>query len=231
MVTILLPVYNDERFLKFTIESLLQQSYKDFVCFIGFNGTVDSSKEIASELVSNDPRFRNFDFGNEKGKSLTLNKLLKETETEFVCLIDGDDIWHPFKLEKQMELHKNYDVIGTLCHYIDEVNSITNTLRLSESDSQIKSGFIQGHNQIVNSSSFFKTEDARLVSGWDSSVDGLEDFDFWLKLFNQGKTFYNIQEPLVYHRVHVNSNFNARSFPYTVSDILKKNQIHVNTSF
>lgn len=231
MVTILLPVHNDEKFLRFTLESLLKQTFQDFVCLIGFNGTVDSSKEIASEIISNDSRFIILDFGDEKGKSITLNKLLKKVETEFICLIDGDDTWSPIKLETQMKFSQDHDVVGTLCHYINENNEIINTLSLARADREIKNGFVQGHNQIINSSSLFRTSDARLVSGWDSSIDGLEDFDFWLKLFNQGKTFFNIQEPLINHRIHKNSNFNAKSFPYTVRDILLKNQIHANTTF
>jgi teichuronic acid biosynthesis glycosyltransferase TuaG len=231
MVTILLPVHNDEKFLRFTLESLLKQTFQDFVCLIGFNGTVDSSKEIASKIISNDSRFTILDFGDEKGKSITLNKLLNKVETQFICLIDGDDTWSPIKLEIQMKFSQDHDVVGTLCHYINENNEIINTLGLSRTDLEIKKGFIQGHNQIINSSSLFRTSDARLVSGWDSSVDGLEDFDFWLKLFNRGKTFFNIQEPLINHRIHKNSNFNAKSFPYTVRDILLKNQIHANTTF
>ena len=57
MVTILLPVYNDEEFIEYTIKSILEQDFKDYKCLIGFNGTLDSSKEIAEKLVSRDERF------------------------------------------------------------------------------------------------------------------------------------------------------------------------------
>jgi predicted glycosyltransferase involved in capsule biosynthesis len=104
-------------------------------------------------------------------------------------------------------------------------------LNLAESDVEIKNGFREGHNQIINSSAFFKTECAKEIGGWDSSVEGLEDFDFWVRLYLQKKSFYNIQQHLVYHRIHKNSNFNSRTLPYSVRDILLKNKIYANTPF
>ena len=231
LITILLPVHNDERYLSYCLESLKGQSYSDFLCLVGFNGTEDDSKEIFKSTVRGDSRFLDLDYGRESGKSVTLNKMLDEVKTEITCLIDGDDTWHSSKLETQMKCTQEYDIIGTLCHYINEGNETINTLSLARSDREIKKGFVQGHNQIINSSSLFRTSDAKLVSGWDSSVEGLEDFDFWLKLFNRGKTFFNVQEPLVNHRIHKDSNFNAKKFTYTVADILLKNQINVNTTF
>ena len=69
------------------------------------------------------------------------------------------------------------------------------------------------------------TADALSVGGWDHAVEGLEDFDFWVKLYKKAKTFYNIQEYLVQHRVHSNSNFNAKKLDVSVNDILYRNGI------
>jgi glycosyltransferase involved in cell wall biosynthesis len=224
-ISILLPVHNDEKFIERTIASLIGQTYQDFLCLIGFNGTIDSSKEIVSRMVDGDNRFIIFDFENDKGKSITLNKLLNKVETEFFCLIDGDDIWEQRKLETQMGISDQYDVIGTLACYIDENDNIFNHLKLDENSSRIRDGILRGHNQIINSSCMVKTSDALSIGGWDSEVDGLEDFDFWVKLYSAGKTFYNIQEYLVHHRIHKGSNFNAKELPYTVYDILKRNKV------
>jgi len=229
MVTILLPVHNDEKYINFTLESLLSQTYKEYKCIIGFNGTIDKSKEIVESCVGADQRFIIKDFGDSKGKSATLNKLLDAVESDYICLIDGDDMWHEKKLESQIKIRESADVIGTLASYINENNQKFHNLLLSQHDTDIKKGFVHGHNQIVNSSCFLKTSDAKEIKGWDQSVDGLEDFDFWLKLFKLGKKFFNIQDYLVYHRIHPNSNFNARKLMYTVSDILNKNKIDAYT--
>ena len=225
MVTILLPIYNDEKYIKFTIQSLLDQSFSDYKCLIGFNGTTDNSRDIVKSLIEDDRRFSINDFGDAKGKSLTLNKLLDIVDTEFICLIDGDDIWKSDKLEKQINISSQFDIIGTLASYIDENNSFFFNLNLLEDNESIKRELFKGNNQIVNSSCFLKTSCAREVGGWDIEVEGLEDFDFWVKLAKRNKTFFNIQEYLVYHRVHQNSNFNSKKLPYTVIDVLIKNKI------
>lgn len=224
-ITILLPVYNDEKFIERTLISLMSQTYQNFLCLIGFNGTVDSSKEIVNRMVAGDNRFNIFDFGNDKGKSITLNKLLDKIETESFCLIDGDDIWDRRKLETQIMISDQYDVIGTLACYIDENDNVFNHLKLDENNSSIRDGILRGHNQIINSSCMVKTRDALSIGGWDSELVGLEDFDFWVKLYSAGKTFYNIQEYLVHHRIHKGSNFNSKELPYTVYDILKRNEV------
>ena len=231
MVTILLPVHNDEKYLGFTLESILSQEYKDYKCLIGFNGTKDKSKEISDRIIGKDNRFEVKDFGDLKGKSITLNKLLDLVETDRICLIDGDDMWHPEKLKSQIQISDRADVIGTLTSYIDEKNKEFLNLNLSENNEEIRDRFMKGDNQIVNSSSFFKTGDALEIGGWNSEVEGLEDFDFWIRLLGNGKTFFNIQKNLVYHRIHKKSNFNSKQLPYTVNDILNKNKTNANTVF
>jgi teichuronic acid biosynthesis glycosyltransferase TuaG len=224
-ISILLPVYNDEKYLSFCLESIKKQTYPYFECLIGFNGTLDRSREVAAEIIKNDDRFIIFDYGNEKGKSITLNKMLRGANTEYISLIDGDDFWAPTKLQKQTELLGKYDILGTLTHYINEENSITHYLNLSESSNDIREGIRRGHNQIVNSSCLVKKKDIIDCGGWDSNFEGLEDFDLWMRLYKMGKTFYNIQEFLVYHRVHQGSNFNSKPHSYSVSDLLFKNTI------
>ena len=129
MITILLPVYNDEAFLHYTIKSILQQEFEDYKCIIGFNGTIDSSREIAKSLIDTDHRFTIIDYGNDKGKAKTLNKLLKIIDTEYISLIDGDDIWESDKLSEQISICKIFDVIGTLAYYIDTHNNKINQLK------------------------------------------------------------------------------------------------------
>jgi glycosyltransferase involved in cell wall biosynthesis len=225
MVTILLPVYNDESFIEYTIKSILDQEFKNYKCVIAFNGTIDSSREITKSLIDTDHRFSIIDYGNDKGKAKTLNKLLKIIDTEYISLIDGDDVWEINKLSEQISICENFDVIGTLAYYIDINNNKTNTLYLDQNNIDIISGFNIGHNQIVNSSALFRTSDAREIDGWDESVEGMEDFDFWIRLSKKNKKFHNIQKFLVSHRIHNGSNFNSKKLPFTVHDILNKNKI------
>lgn len=207
MISILLATYNGEKYIKKSIDSILSQTFTEWELLIGFNGTKDNSKQIISEY--NDSRIRVFDYGDDKGKSKTLNKLLKEAKFDWVAVQDDDDIWLSKKLEKQMEYINDFDVIGTQIFYIDEEDNVTGKPNLSLTQEEIIGKTSSGNNQIANSSVIIRKEFALEVDGWDESLDCLEDFDLWLKLIKLKCKFKNLSKELVLHRIHKNSNFNS----------------------
>jgi glycosyltransferase involved in cell wall biosynthesis len=215
MVSILLATYNGEKYLKKSLDSVLSQNFKKIELLIGFNGTTDNSFEILKNY--NDERIRVFNY-DDKGKSITLNKLLIEAKFDWIALQDDDDIWKENKLEQQIKLIEKFDVIGTFIDYINENDYITGCPNLSEYNNDIKLRSLNGDNQIANTSAIFKKKDAIDIGGWRDGLDGIEDFDFWLRLIRNGKSFKNIPEKLVLHRLHSNSNFNTKK--YDLSKIL-----------
>jgi glycosyltransferase involved in cell wall biosynthesis len=213
MITILLATYNGEKFISKSIESILNQTFKDFELLIGFNGTTDNSKEIVNQF--NDDRIRIFDYGDEKGKSKTLNKLIQESKYEWIAIQDDDDIWINTKLEKQLNYIESCDVIGTFINYINSDDNIIGSPSLSTHNEDIKKNSFSGGNQVANTSSIFRKSDALEIGGWREGLDGIEDYDFWLRLMRNNKTFFNIPETLVLHRLHSNSNFNTKQYDLT----------------
>lgn len=210
MISILLAVYNGEKYISQSIDSIINQTFENWELLIGFNGTIDSSKDIVDSY--NDDRIKTFDYGNDKGKAKTLNKLIKEAQYDWCAIQDDDDIWLPEKLEKQFSNLVFFDVVGSLIIYIDQNNSPCGQPNLSINYEEIKNKCLSGNNQIANSSAVFKKQDALEIDGWDESLEGIEDFDFWIKLLKKGSLFYNIPEYLTLHRVHQESNFNTRKF-------------------
>lgn len=210
MISILLAVYNGEKYIDQSVNSIINQTFKDWELLIGFNGTTDSSKDIASSY--NDDRIRIFDYKEDKGKAKTLNKLIKEARYNWCAIQDDDDIWLPEKLEKQFDQLNHYDIIGTLIAYIDENNISCGAPNLATDHENIKRLSLAGINQIANSSAIFRKQDALDIGGWDESLDGIEDFDFWIKLLKKGYRFHNISSKLVLHRIHQESNFNTKAF-------------------
>ena len=209
VISILLATYNGERYIKKSIDSIMDQTFKDWKLLIGFNGTTDSSKEIVESY--NDKRIFVYDYLDEKGKAKTLNKLLEKVNTPWCAIQDDDDVWHSQKLGKQISITKDFDVIGTRILYIDEKDNVTGAPDLAIDNFEIKSKSMNGANQVANSSAIFKTEWARKVNGWNEDVDGIEDFDFWLKIMKHEESkFCNIPEFLCLHRLHEKSNFNTK---------------------
>jgi glycosyltransferase involved in cell wall biosynthesis len=209
MISILLASYNGERYLEKSVESVLNQSFKDFELLVGLNGTNDSSIDILNSF--NDDRIKIFNYV-EKGKSKTLNTLLNESRYEWIALQDDDDIWIESKLESQIPYFDKYDVIGTLISYINEEGHITGRPNLSTETNEIKNLSMRGLNQVANTSAIFKRQDALDINGWRDGLDGIEDYDFWLRLMRNGKKFITVSKELVLHRLHSNSNFNTKKY-------------------
>ena len=208
MISILLAVYNGKKYIRQSINSILNQTFSDWELLVGFNGTTDNSKKIVSEYT--DSRIKIFDYGDDKGKAKTLNKLIKEAQYDWCAIQDDDDVWLPEKLETQIKYTKNYDVVGTYIKYINENGDTIGGPFLAETHDQIKIKSLTGNNQIANSSSIFKKECVESVGLWDQKKDGIEDFDLWLRLLKSGAKFYNVPEYLTLHRIHDKSNFNTK---------------------
>ncbi len=218
-ISILLAVFNGERFLEDSILSVLNQTHKNIELLIGFNGTIDNSKEITSKFK--DKRIRTFDYGMDSGKAKTINKLLTESTGTWIAIQDDDDIWLPRKLEHQVQLVDEYDIIGTQILYINENEDVIGNPILANDNESILDKSLMGDNQIANTSAIFKRSKAVEVGGWDENLDGVEDFDFWLKMMTAAKCkSINLKKFLVMHRLHASSNFNTKHFD--LQDILQK---------
>jgi glycosyltransferase involved in cell wall biosynthesis len=216
MISILLATYNGDKHIRSSIDSVLSQDYIDFEILIGLNGSGEKTKNIIREY--NDSRIRIFDFGEDKGKGKTLNKLLKESHHEYLCIQDDDDVWMTSKLSKQIVYIEEFDVIGSRIQYIDEYGNFQGVPRIFTSNQEIVNLSMSGNNQIANTSALFNKSKVVEVGGWREDIDGIEDYDLWLRMMRKGCVFFNHPEILVSHRIHQNSNFNTKRFD--ISSIL-----------
>lgn len=210
MISILLATYNGEKYIKKSIDSVLNQTHSDWELLVGFNGTTDSSREIVAQY--NDSRIKVFDYGKDAGKAKTLNKMIKEAKYDWLAIQDDDDIWLPKKLDRQVKYINDYDVIGTQIMYVNESDDPNGGPTLAREDADIKTKSLIGDNQIANTSAIFRKKCAEEVGGWSETIDGIEDFDFWLKIMRLEFKFLNLNSVEVMHRVHSKSNFNTKKF-------------------
>lgn len=213
MFSILMPVYNGIEYIHESINSVKSQTYKNWELIISVNGH-DKDSDVYN--IANTYTCDNiivYDMFGIKGKSNTLNNTLKMCKYDKICILDVDDIWLPTKLEKQLNYIKSYDIIGTDCQYFGDRNDKPR-LQFGELSPDI----FNHYNPIINSSSCFNKSDAL----WDNEYDSVEDYEMWLRLIRENKTFYNIDEVLVKHRIHKASCFNASN---TQQNVLKKLQI------
>jgi glycosyltransferase involved in cell wall biosynthesis len=208
MVSILMPIYNGVYFMQESVSSILAQTQTEWELIVGINGYPALSpvfKAAEAYLCSlNDPRIRLLDFPECKGKAVTLNAMVPLCKYPYVALLDVDDIWLPTKLEVQWPFLKQYDVIGTKCVYFGDLNNIVPAIPAGNLSAF---NFLQV-NPIINSSCVIKKTLAKWKTDWDGVE--LDDYELWLRLWRENRTFYNCSEVLVKHRIHKTSAFNAK---------------------
>lgn len=134
-VTILIPIYNEDKYILETLKSIQEQSYKNFVCLISNNNSVDNSEKICKEFIKNDNRFIYYKQLNNIGSIENVNFLLSQVKTKYSMLFSGHDIINKLFLSKCINiLDKNDDIslVFSKFNEIDELGTI-----LKDQDPQI----------------------------------------------------------------------------------------------
>lgn len=221
MISILMPIYNGIEFINESVDSIIQQTYDKWELIIGVNGHPEKSEvyTTAKKLEDISHKIRVFDFHQLKGKSVTLNEMVKFCKYNWICLLDVDDKWLPTKLEKQIPYISNYDVIGTQCRYFGDRDMIPE-IPLGDIS---KFDFFKV-NPLINSSCLIKKE----YANWNTDTNVVEDYDKWLQLRFSGKHFFNVPEILILHRIHNDSAFNIKGNYNRVPELLAKYKAILN---
>lgn len=216
MISILIPIYNGIEFINESITSVLDQTYDEWELIIGINGHLPDSLvyKIAKIYEEVDIRIRAYDMQDIHSKSDALNAMLAYCSYDWIAILDVDDIWLPDKLKKQVPYMEYYDVIGTQCVYFENLECTIPEIQTGD----ISPFDFTTANPIINSSSLFK----KGLANWQSKYDGIEDYDMWLRLREEGRKFYNLDEVLVKHRIHSNSAFNSKDNRELLNELLNE---------
>lgn len=124
-VSILMPVYNGEKTVKLALNSLLKQTYTNWVCIIVNDGSTDSTKAILDSLT--DSRFKVIHLPRNVGRGAARQIALDNAEGDFLAYLDADDFYHETKLQKQVkELSNNLDLdlIACACGSYDDKKTL-----------------------------------------------------------------------------------------------------------
>jgi len=205
MFSVVLPVYNGEKWLGEAIKSIMDQTYKDFECLIICNGCTDKSADIATYLTSNDKRFRVYQlYHANKSNALNFAVCYADPRREWVAPIDADDVWLPTKLEHQaafIEQNPLVDIIGTQLDYIGAL--VCEAPRNPYSHDKIYDCFSRGKNPIPFPSAVYKKNiHLRGVGFFNTSNFVIEDYDFWQRCKEHEMIMVNLPQVLLHYRLH-----------------------------
>ncbi len=121
LVSIIMPLYNGEKFIEITLESVLKQTYKNWELLITNDGSKDNSPKIAEKYAEKDERIKLFNQIN-KGSAAARNNSLREAKGKYIVFLDSDDIWENNFLEEQIKFlkEKNASLVFSSYRRINE---------------------------------------------------------------------------------------------------------------
>jgi len=206
-VSVIMPVYNGEKFLGEAIESVLNQTFKDFELIIVNDGSKDNSLNIIKEYGNKDNRIKIIDQINT-GIIGALNNSLKISRGEFIARMDADDISEKERFEKQLNLleKENAYVCGTWANIIDEKGNLTGQKfnYPKKTWSQNKIYLLRG-NPFIHPSVMFRREIYNKEKDENNNLyrdyKHIEDYELWTRIVPKYKSV-NLQEYLIKYRIH-----------------------------
>lgn len=200
-VSVLMPVYNGEKYLKEAIDSILSQTYSNFEFLIIDDGSTDKSKEIIKSYK--DKRIRLIENETNLGLPKTLNKGLKLAKGKYIVRMDCDDISLPERIEIQVKyMDGNLDVGISGTRYIELENGKVINLPTEFESIKIRLLFhcpINHPSVIIRKSIIIENT----LFYDENKIGELEDYDLWLRS-SKFTEITNLAVPLVKYRTHEN---------------------------
>ena len=124
MISVVIPLYNKEKSVRSTLESVRVQSYADWECIVVDDGSTDKSREVAEQFMTLDFRFKILSQENA-GVSAARNAGIMAAKGEYVAFLDADDLWTPNYLETMVALIADYPDAGLYSLGYEEIDSDT----------------------------------------------------------------------------------------------------------
>jgi glycosyltransferase involved in cell wall biosynthesis len=203
-ISIILPTRNRSRLLTRAIQSVLEQSFKDWELIVIDDGSTDETPEILEQWQKTEPRLNVLRSEKRTGVDISfiLNQGLSLASGKYVARLDDDDYWcHQDKLRKQFEFlesHPDYLVVGGGVIVVDEHEIELFRYFKKREDATIRRWALFA-NPFSHTTTMFRREEALAVGGY-GDWHYAEDWDLWLKLGTRGK-FYNFQEYFTVYRL------------------------------
>ena len=206
-VSVILPVYNQEKYLEETIDSILSQTYRNFELIIVDDGSSDNSAAIIRMFQAKDSRVLAY-FESNSGKSVSTNSLVSKAKGELCAFLDADDVMLAERLSRQVDFHQSnlhIDASSCHCYYINENGNMFGIQRYSVGS------------QVAEYNTAFKNEEFIICSytglmvkrkvfldigGLQKKFEPCEDFEFFNRLTDSGYTLSVIPEVLMKYRIH-----------------------------
>lgn len=204
LVSIITPLYNGEKYVSQTIESVLAQTYPHWEMIIVNDGSKDNSEKIVEEYVKKDDRIKLFSQPNG-GSASARNNGIRRAEGRYIALLDADDLWDADFLESQLNLLTENNAVVVCASYrlIDENNNEISRPHYVKPIITIPD--MQKKNQIGCLTGVYDTEKYGKIYLKEELKSIRDDYAFWLDIVYLEGICYGNQKVIASYRVFSNS--------------------------
>src|SRR5258706_2097731 len=206
LISVLMPVYNGEKYLREAIESILNQTYKNFELLIINDGSVDNSEQII--LSYQEPRIKYIRSERNLGLSDALNKGLQSANGKYIARMDADDISHLKRFEKQIEFlenHPDYGIVGSMYVMLDGERKVYEIGGMSfREDEEIKIALLSNNMYVHGETMFRKELIDKYNFSYNKKYNPCEDYFLWTQMSGVTK-FHILEDILYYYMINPNS--------------------------
>ncbi|MCW5313726.1 glycosyltransferase [Nostoc sp. KVJ3] len=203
-ISVIIPAYNSEKTIKYTIESVLNQTFCDLELIVINDGSQDSTLDIVVQIK--DPRIKVFSYANAGG-NVSRNRGLNHAVGEFVSFLDADDIWTPSKLQSQLKALQENVTAKVAYSWTDYINEdgefILSGKRVNVNGNVYEKLLV--NNFLENGSNPLICRKALItLGGFDESLSAAQDWDMWLRLASKFN-FICVPSVQILYRISANS--------------------------
>lgn len=202
LVSIITPSFNCSDFISSTIESVINQTYQNWELIIVDDLSTDSSVEIISRYCQIDSRVKLCRLSENQGAAVARNTAIQKANGEFLAFLDSDDLWHPSKLEKQLEfMSKHIDFSFTSYELIDSKGDkmnkkvdVNNYSSAFDYEDMLRKRATLGCSTVMLRKEAFTDINMPLLRTG-------QDYGLWLKLLKQGKKAHLLRQVYSSYRI------------------------------
>jgi glycosyltransferase involved in cell wall biosynthesis len=213
-VSVIVPVYDEERYVAEAIESILCQTYRDFELLVLDDGSQDGTLSVLQRYAKSDDRMRVISRGN-KGVAATRRELVEEAEGKLIASMDADDVALPCRLERQVNyMRENSEcvAVGSQAYLIDPQGWVLGKTHYPLKHSKIESNLLMRGEMPVtftHSAMLMHRDAVRDVGNYRLDFGPGEDRDLLIRLSEVGR-LANLPVPLVKYRLHSCGWYNVK---------------------
>lgn len=219
LVSVITTVKNGENTIEQTINSVLKQTHKYTEYIIIDDGSTDGTHTILDYYVKKDNRVKIYKTGGI-GRPQALNKGISVAEGKYIAIIDADDLFHPQKIEIQLEVFEknpSFFLVGTKAEILYNNNDLLWKDALIEDAYEINeiTSKILIRNSINHSSVMMNKILLKKIGMYNEQLKTQVDYELWLRAYNNNLKIVNVGLPLAAKRIHKNQSYeNKKRFKY-----------------